>query len=72
MSERDVLIRHLREAHPNLLGAGHDTMFGRSSLPEDLTQVPTGWLLAVHDANHAGLYRDHRDDDWLTREGGNA
>ena len=66
-TERTALERHLAEGHPNLLGEGHGTMFGRSPLPRDLSPVPTEWLLAVHDANHAAVFAEHGADDWLMR-----
>jgi hypothetical protein len=66
--ERGALERHLRRHHPNLLGEGHDTRIGRSPLPRDLAEVPFGWLLAVHDASHAGLWSAHDADDWLVRD----
>ncbi len=66
--ERATLEEHLRRRHPNLLGEGHDTRVGRSPLPRDLSGVPWSWLLAVHDAAHAGLWCRHAADDWLVRD----
>jgi hypothetical protein len=65
--DRVTLEAHLRDAHPNLLGEGHGSRVSRSPLPRDLTSVSYGWLLAVHDANHEPLYRDHADDEWRVR-----
>lgn len=60
--DRATLEAHLRDAHPNLLGEG----YGWSPLPrDDLASVPQEWLRTVHEANHAILYRNHADDDWL-------
>lgn len=65
--ERGMLLRHLRAHHPNLIGAGNRVRIGFTPLPDTLSRVPLEWLLAVHEANHAGLYVEHADDDWLCR-----
>ncbi|KPM55778.1 hypothetical protein ACG83_10925 [Frankia sp. R43] len=61
--DREALIAHLARAHPNLLtGSG-------VPLPdsEELDAVPIEVLLAVHEANHLPVFREHDYDDWLTR-----
>jgi hypothetical protein len=59
------LRRHIRDAHPNLLGHP-DTFMGYAPLPSSgLSEVPDEWLFAIHQANHFGLYRQHYDDQWL-------
>jgi len=60
-----MLRRHIREAHPNLLGAGPDNTIAFSPLPEShISRVPYMWLHAIHEANHIGLYRAHHVDTW--------
>jgi hypothetical protein len=60
-----LLRRHIREAHPNLLGST-DTFFSYRPLPNSgLSEVPDGRLFAIHEANHAGLYRQHLNDGLL-------
>lgn len=66
--DRVTLEAHLRDAHPNLLGEGHGSRVSRSPLPRDLTSVAYDWLLAVHDANHELLFRNHDGDEWLARQ----
>lgn len=66
--DRAALVRHLRDAHPNLL-----TESGTPLPRTRLSDVSMERLTAVHDANHAPRYREHDYDDWLTRrpvEGG--
>ena len=62
MDDRLALVRHLREAHANLL-----TESGTPLPRSGLSAVPTELLLAIHEANHAPLYRAHGGDDWLAR-----
>ncbi len=57
---RTTLESHLRDAHPNLL---HEAC---RLLRYD--EAATSLLRAVHDANHAVLYRNHAYDDWLARK----
>lgn len=71
-TDRAALEAHLRDAHPNLLGEGHRSRVSRSPLPRDLASVSYGWLLAVHDANHELLFRNHQDDDWLAPKAAKA
>lgn len=61
--DREALIAHLRQAHPNLLS------FSDEPLPadDDLDAAPMGLLRAVHEANHLPVFRGHDSDDWLTR-----
>jgi hypothetical protein len=62
------LRRHIRDAHPNLLGHP-DTFMGYAPLPNSgLSEVPSEWLFAIHEANHAGLYRQHLSDEWLPKK----
>jgi hypothetical protein len=62
------LRRHIRDAHPNLLG-DPTSRIAYGPLPQSgLSEVPSEWLYAIHQANHAGLYRPHLDDEWLVRE----
>ncbi|HSX41713.1 MAG TPA: hypothetical protein VLF21_03785 [Candidatus Saccharimonadales bacterium] len=65
--ERTTLIRHLREAHANLFGAGPGVgMGGGSPLPESgVSDLPLPYLVAIHKAAHLGLETDHDVIDWL-------
>jgi hypothetical protein len=58
---------HIRALHPNLLGEGPDSLIGFTPLPNSgLTRVPFIWLHAIHEAHHAGQWREHDVDYWQT------
>jgi hypothetical protein len=64
-NEAHQLRRHIRDAHPNLLGHPDSWMGYAPLLQSGLSEVPDEWLFAIHRANHDGLYRQHLDDEWL-------
>ncbi|ONH58360.1 hypothetical protein CcI49_23175 [Frankia sp. CcI49] len=64
--DREALIAHLARAHPNLLTGSGVPLPGGAEL--DAVSVET--LVAVHEANHLPRWREHPDDDWLTRDWG--
>lgn len=54
------LRHHIRESHRNLLEPVVD-----GPLPaDDLSSVPPDVLIAIHQANHMGLWSPHAIDDW--------
>jgi hypothetical protein len=68
--EKRVLIRHIREQHPNLLGAGPGAGGGFGSpLPAaGISDLPFAYINMVHQAAHIGLWGGaHTDDDWLCK-----
>jgi hypothetical protein len=62
------LRQHIRDAHPNLLGDPTSFMAYRVLPESGPTEVPSEWLYAIHEANHAGLYRQHLNDEWLPKK----
>lgn len=80
--EKQLLIRHLRRHHPNLISGSISGDDWRRAIAEDrslgyasgplpfsgLSEVPMPLLVTIHDAAHMGLFFPHDEDDWLCQD----